>query len=136
MPQTQLLCTFCTVDALEQTLDTIIRTYDIALGVIYVLNNIDDDTSLCCTYNIDLTSPSAKTILPSTISLHRKKATNTLYTINALNLLIESLNGGQLDKSFPIPWQSYRNTILVTAYNQLKILHTSLNKIVKISDRK
>ena len=38
----------------------------------------------------------------ATISLHRKKATNTLYTINALNMLVAELNGGKLDQNAEI----------------------------------
>ncbi len=50
----------------------------------------------------------------NTISLHRKKQTNSLYTINALNAVIRSLNNGVLDKSFQIPWDQFRNCMLVT----------------------
>jgi hypothetical protein len=39
------------------------------------------------------------TILPQTILLHRKKESNTLYTINALNDLIKELNEGKADTS-------------------------------------
>jgi hypothetical protein len=38
----------------------------------------------------------ADSILENTILLHRKKESNTLYTINALNDLICSLNEGQI----------------------------------------
>ena len=42
------------------------------------------------TYNID--SPTDILQLPNTILVHRKKQTNTLYTINALNEVIKYLN--------------------------------------------
>jgi hypothetical protein len=134
MNNTQLLCTFCTTDTLESTLKKIVTTYDITFDTIYVLDNMDTPDSLCCTYNINMNSESKGEIPDATISLHRKKSTNTLYTINALNLLIAELNGGYVDKGFKIPWDDYRNTILVTAYNRFKKITTKLNKIVKVQD--
>jgi hypothetical protein len=134
MNNTQLLCTFCTTETLDTTLKKIVDTYDIAFDTIYVLENLENPNSLCCTYNVDAEAPIRGDIPEATISLHRKKATNTLYTINALNLLIAELNGGHVDKGFKVPWDDFRNTILVTAYNKLKKITTKLNKIVKVSD--
>lgn len=132
--QTQLLCTFCTNETLDSTLKKIVETYDIAFDTIYVLENVENSNSLCCTYNVDVDGPIRGNIPDATISLHRKKATNTLYTINALNLLISELNNGHVDKGFKVPWDDFNNTILVTAYNKLKKIVTKLNKIVKIQD--
>jgi hypothetical protein len=136
---TQLLCTFCSTSSIEATLEQIKNTYDIAFGTIYVLENHvaqegvhNDNSELCCTYNVKLGSPVNGKIPEATISLHRKKATNTLYTINALNLLVAELNGGVVDKTFQINWDDYRNTILVTAHNRLKKINTKLHKIVRI----
>jgi hypothetical protein len=131
---TQLLCTFATVDQLEATLELIRANYTIAFDTIYVLENVDTPSALCCTYNINLDSPLGKSIPPTTISLHRKKATNTLYTINALNVLIAELNDGKPDPRFQVPWSEFQNTILVTAYGKLKRINTKLHKIVKVSD--
>lgn len=130
---TSLLCTFTTVDELDDTLKNIVSTYSIAFDSIYILENVDTPCAICCTYNILLSEPINGSIPPSTISLHRKKSTNTLYTINALNRLVESLHGNT-SKNFQIPWETYRNTILVTAYNQLKVIHTKLDRIVKTKD--
>jgi hypothetical protein len=136
MQSTQLLCTFTTVDELDTTLAQIVENYDIAFDTIYVLENIDSPVSLCCTYNINLEAVVGDNIPDATISLHRKKATNTLYTINALNMLVAELNGGKMDKQFALPWDDFRNTILVTAYGKLKRVNTKLKKIVKVSDVK
>ena len=83
-----------------------------------------------CTYNIDLLN--VNEIPQNTILLHRKKESNTLYTINALNELIKKLNGGVVDKKFPIEWKHYRNTILLTQHDELKQLKTKIYKIVEI----
>lgn len=131
---TQLLCTFTTVDQLESTLQQVVGTYSIAFDTIYVLENVDTPQSLCCTYNVTVGAGLTGSVPENTISLHRKKATNTLYTINALNALVSELNGGRTDKHFQIPWDVYRNTILVTAYGRLKQINTKLHKIVKVSE--
>ncbi len=134
MGHTQLLCTFTTDSELTVTIDRICSTYDVAFDTIYILRNMDTPCDLCCTYNIFTESSINGTIPPATISLHRKKSTNTLYTINALNLLVTELNGGTPDKNYQIDWKDYQNTILVTAYNNLKIIKTKLDKLVKVSD--
>ena len=129
---TQLLCTFCTKETLEKTIEEIVKTYTIVFDSIYVLSNVDVPEALCCTYNINTKSFLPENAPEATISLHRKKISNTLYTINALNLLISSLNNGKVDKNFQINWSDYKNTILVTAYGKLKIIKTQLETIIKL----
>jgi len=132
MIKTQLLCSFTTKSELEETLRKIIRCYDIAFNSIYVLENLDDESSLCCTYNIITTSNIKEPVPPSTISLHRKKLFNSLYTINALNELVAEQNGGVPDKNFKVNWDELRNTILVMQYDSLKKIRTKVKKIIRI----
>ena len=99
----KLFCTFSSKDGLEVTLETIKAEYAIMYNKIFVLESKDSDEYLC-TYNIEIQGSNTK-ILPNTILLHRKKETNTLYTINSLNLLIKSLNEGILDTSYRINLQ-------------------------------
>jgi hypothetical protein len=99
-------------------------------GKIFVLESEDSD-ELLCTYNIEVQNSTTR-VLPNTILLHRKKETNTLYTINSLNLLIKSLNEGVLDTTFRIDWSDYRNTILLTQGEDLRKLSTKIHKIVNI----
>jgi hypothetical protein len=124
----KLFCTFTTPADLEETVATINRKYVILFGKIFILESPQSD-ELICTYNIDTgnisTAPMANTIL-----LHRKKESNTLYTINALNTLIKDLNGGVLDKNYMINWQDYKNSILLTDGPNLRKLDTSIHKIV------
>lgn len=128
---TQLLCTFCTTDTLDSVVASISSKYTIAFNTIYVLSNVDVENALCCTYNIEI--PEKISNFPEyTISLHRKKMTNTLYTINALNTLIKTLNNGVVDKNFKVDWNEYQNCILVTAGDKLKKINTKLNNIIKL----
>lgn len=127
---TQLLCTFCNKSDLEEVLQLINDYYNVSMNTIYVLENLNDDTQLCCTYNVEILEN--QTPLNSTISLHRKKITNTLYTINALNLLVSELNNGVTNSHFELPWSNYKNCILVTAHGKLKIIKTKLLKKVEL----
>ena len=87
-----------------------------------------------CTYNID--SSGDVVILPDTISLHRKKQTNTLYTINALNECIKTCNNGVLDTSFQLDWENYRNSILLTNDSGLRRIDTSVHEVIYIKVKK
>jgi hypothetical protein len=128
---TQLLCTFIAADNLDENVNLIKNSYTLAFNNIYVLENIDDPNQLILTYNIIVGSLKEQYAPPaSTISVHRKKQTNTIYTINALNALIASKNGGKIDKSYKIDWDELKNSILVTAHGQLKIVKTKIKEIL------
>ena len=126
----KLFCTFSPKSKLEEVLDTIKSEYVIMYDKIFVLESEESDEFLC-TYNIEVQSTNTR-VLPNTILLHRKKETNTLYTINSLNLLIKSLNEGILDTSFRVEWQNYRNTVLLTQGDDLRKLSTKIHKIVNL----
>jgi hypothetical protein len=124
----KLFCTFSSKDQIEDRISEITREYKILYGKIFVLSSPESDEYLC-TYNIEPENRQVR-ILPNTILLHRKKESNTLYTINALNILIKSINNGVLDPTFPIPWKDYQNSVLLTQDSQLRRLNTLINKIV------
>lgn len=133
MIQTQLLCTFIEVNNLDMTIQHIQDSYTLAFNNVYVLENVDDATQYILTYNIVVGSlVSGKEPPTSTISVHRKKQTNTIYTINALNALIASKNNGIVDKSFKVDWNELKNSIVVTAHGQLKTVRTKLVTIIDI----
>ena len=127
----KLFATFTTPAALDETIASINRKYSILFNKIFVLESPQSD-ELICTYNID-TGNMAAAPMANTILLHRKKESNTLYTINALNTLIKSLNGGVLDTRFIVNWQDYKNSILLTNGPELRKLDTSIHKIVDFS---
>jgi len=129
--QTQLLCTFTNEEELEKTIEHIQRSYVIAFDAIYVLENLDEEGMLCCTYNVVADASISEPVPPSTISLHRKKQTNTLYTINALNMLVEEQNG-EPDPNFQVDWEQIRNTVLVTQYGNLKRIPTKIREIIRL----
>jgi len=131
--RTQLLCTFKRQSRLNETIDIIISCNEILYDKIYIFQNQDDLTQLICTYNIELVDNYEENI-ENTISLHRKKQSNTLYTINALNEVIRSKNNGVLDKRYNVDWSEYQNTLLLTNEHGLNVVPTKIFQIVDIKD--
>ncbi len=125
----KLFCTFSPKEDLDSVLDGIKSHYTILYDKIFVLESPDSDEYLC-TYNIDPNNSSFK-ILPNTILLHRKKETNTLYTINALNLLIKELNNGVVDPNYRVVWPDFKNTVLLTQGPDLRKITTKVHSIVE-----
>ena len=132
MMKTQLLCTFVFKKELENVVEKIESTYDIAFKKIYVLQNEDNINELICTYNVNFEKSIDYNAISNTISLHRKKHTNTLYTINALNECIKNLNNGVMDDSFVVPWENFKNMLMVTNSEGLNKINTRIYKIIKI----
>ena len=129
--KSQLLCTFTKKDRFYETMDVIIACNEIVFDKIFVFENGNDNQQLICTYNVEYDEDFMQGI-QDTISLHRKKHTNTLYTINALNDLIRELNNGKLDKSFSIEWENYKNSLLLTNDNGLNKIPTKIHTIVNV----
>lgn len=132
--QTQLLCTFTTKDELQNTLEQIKQTYYIVYNYIYVLQNKANLEELYITYNID-TQYKPTLPLKDTILVHRKKQSNTLYTINALNELVKELNGGVADKNFTIDWDNYKNCIIVTNTEGTKKISTRIFEVIELTQK-
>src|SRR5210317_741885 len=130
--QTQLLCTFTNKEELQNTLQLIRETYHIVYNYIYVLQNKGNLDELFVTYNIDTTVRPDKP-LEDTILVHRKKQSNTLYTINALNELVKEENGGVLDKSFSIDWEKFKNSIIVTNVEGTKKISTRIFEVIEFN---
>lgn len=125
----KLFCTFTTREGLDSLISDITSQYDIMYNKMFVLE-IKDSEELVVTYNVDQGNINA--IPANTILVHRKKESNTLYTINALNELIKSLNNGVVDRRYKVEWMHYRNTILLTQQSDLKQLKTKIFKIIDL----
>jgi hypothetical protein len=110
----------------------ITKHFKVIFEKIYVLQNEDKPKELICTYNIDKNDDVDFNKVKNTISLHRKKITNTLYTINALNELIMDINNGILDTSYQIPWDIYKNMILISNKEGLSKIPTRILKIINV----
>jgi hypothetical protein len=128
----KLYCTFVQEGSEEEIIQNLFDTYPILFGKIFVLSSLDE-SKVIITYNIDYSNFYESIHIPNTILVHRKKQTNTLYTINALNEVIKYLNGGVLDTSYRIPWEDYRNCLLLTKELGFKKIRTQLKSIKEIT---
>ena len=127
----RLYCTFTTPDSYEEITNVIQTSYVILFNKLFVLESLDGE-KIMLTYNVDMNNSMVNTMMDNTILVHRKKQTNTLYTINALNEVIKSLNGGILDKSFAVNWNDYRNCILLIQTEGFNRIDTKIKEIVNL----
>ena len=125
----KLFCTFTNLDNLDNLIEDITSKYTIIYNKMFVLEIVGKEEYVV-TYNVD--QGNISTIPDNTILVHRKKESNTLYTINALNELIKKLNGGVVDTSYQVDWQHYKNCILLTQHNDLNQLNTKIYKIIDL----
>lgn len=126
----KLFVTFTKEENLEETLKEIQRRYTILHNKIFVLQ-VEGKDELICTYNVDTFNISDK-IMPNTILLHRKKESNSLYSVNSLNALVKELNCGKLDNRYEIPWENYKNSLLLVSNGELNIHKTKIHSIIHI----
>ena len=127
--KTQLLCTFAHRKDLDLIIDYISKSYTISEKRMFVFSNANKDTELYVTYNVE---PDDYKKTPNTIMIHRKKETNTLYTVNALNAIIRKSNNGVLDKKFVINWQIYDNSLMLTDGDDIRHIHLELHKRIDL----
>ena len=127
----RLYCTFITPKEIEETINRLQSSYVILFNKIFILESLDGQKTML-TYNVDMRNSTNEFAVDNTILVHRKKQTNTLYTINALNELIKSLNNGVLDKKFPIEWNNYKNCILLIQTEGFNKIDTKIREIIKL----
>ncbi len=125
----QLICVFSTEDLIDNSIEMIDKTYEVVYKRIFVLS-IQDSPELICSFNVE--KGNTRKQLPAAMLVHRKKETNTMYTINSLNALIRQENNGVLDTKFSVDWTKYANALLVTSNNELKVLHTKVYQIINL----
>jgi len=129
MKDTQLLCTFVVPTEYKLVIEQVKTFYTLSNNKIFVFNNEKNNNELYLTYNILHTEASLKK-LPNTISIHRKKQTNTLYTLNAMNKLITEENNGVFDKTYQLNWEYYKNSLIITNEVSVKIISLKIFDII------
>lgn len=130
MARTNLLCTFAHRKDLTLIVDYVKQSYIIVEKKIFVFNDAEKPNDLYVTYNVDPKEDYRKT--QNTILIHRKKETNSLYTVNALNEIIKAVNNGVLDKSFIVDWNNYKNSLLLTNQDGYRRVSLELYKRIDV----
>jgi hypothetical protein len=124
---TQLLCLFTTKEELEKSTNFVLTNYTLTNPNVFVLESKLKPEEVFITFNVEKGSAA----VPSewkTILVHRKKQSNTIYTINALNEVVKSKTGGQIDNSYMIDWEEFRNCIITTSNIGYKKIPTKVLK--------
>lgn len=124
---TQLLCLFTTKEELDKSVEFVLNQYILTNPNVFVLENKINVGELYITFNVEKGSSA----IPSqwkTILVHRKKQSNTIYTINALNEVVKSKKGGVLDNSYMIDWDEFKNCIITTSSIGYKKIPTKVFK--------
>ena len=121
-----LLASFITPDKIDWFIDYLESEFSIPKNKVFVFKNLEDLTKLIVTFKFTISRTERvnfKELFPNAILIHKKS--NCIYTINALNRLIEteySTSPGNVDhKSIKINWEDYQDRIILVNNNKLKI---------------
>jgi len=125
----QLLCTFSTVEEYKNLIAQIRQFYTVN-NKLFLFNGVKLPKNIYITYNIDVEDSSHFPKFPNTIGLHRKKQTNTLYTLNAMNKLIAEENNGVFNNKFQLNWELYSNCLILTSEISVRIIPIKLFDII------
>ena len=128
--QKQLLCTFSNSSQYTDALKEIPKQYTLIDNKIFIFANENNLRELYLTFNVEKREQINR--YKGTISIHRKKQTNTLYTLNAMNKLIADENNGVFDKNFQLNWELYKNSIILTNEIGVKIVPLKLFSIQEV----
>lgn len=125
MGKVVLLASFIFKDRLDWFLNYLSESFSIPKKNIFVYD-INDEYKYMVTYKFIVESDEKinfKEILPNVTIIHKKG--NAIYSINALNKLIEINNNDNLGninyKSVKINWGEYQNKLLLIRNNNLTI---------------
>lgn len=130
MNKSILLASFIFNERVEWFLSYLEAKFSIPKEKVFCYKNLDDESKFILTFKITLDEErhlNLKDLFPSAIQIHKKG--DALYTINALNKLIDSIidnEGGNVDyKSIKINWDDYQNKIILINGGELSILSIS-----------
>jgi hypothetical protein len=125
MDKTVLLASFIFKDRLDWFLTYLESSFQINKNAVF-LYDIEDDTKVMVTFKLLIkagTHINFKKVFPNATLIHKKG--NAIYSINALNKLIETYNVDNIGninyKSVIIDWSNYQDNLLLIKNNNLVI---------------
>jgi len=126
MDKTILLASFIFPERLDWFLDYLETRFSLPKERVFVYKNLDDESKVIVTFKFVIKEGrklNLKNLFPNAIPIHKKG--DCIYTINALNKLIELQSDGDLGnidyKSVKINWDDYQGKILLYSNNKLNI---------------
>ena len=114
--------------------DEIVEVVPLSNNLIFLLAQTDNPSKKILTYNTAAPHDAFRTVPLYTMRLHRKKQTNTLYTINALNAAVAEQHDGKTGKELKIDWSAYQNCLLLTSGKKLHSYPVEVIKIFKVEE--
>jgi len=128
MDKTILLASFIFPERVEWFLSYLETRFNISKDKVFCYKNLDDESKVIITFKLVIPEGqrmNLKDLFPSAVPIHKKG--NALYTINALNKLIDETHGtleGNTDyKSIKINWDEYQNKIILLNGKELGIFN-------------
>ena len=126
MNKTILFAAFVPLDKAANFLISLEEKLNIKKSEVFFFQNLDDKINIIITFKFTQIQDNIiniRDIHHNTIPIHKKG--NAIYTINALNKLIEletNLESGNIDfKAHKINWDNYQDKIILNKGNQLII---------------
>jgi hypothetical protein len=130
MNKTILLASFIFPERTDWFLSYLENKFGITKNKVFCYKNLDDESKVIITFKLVIEENkrlNLKDLFPSAIPIHKKG--NALYTINALNMVIDSMeieNIGNIDNSsIKINWDEYQNKLILTKGKELVFLNIS-----------
>lgn len=118
MNKKPLLASFIFPERLDWFLDYLEEKFNIPKDKVFVFKILDDETKVMVTFKfINKTDRKInfKRLFPDAIQIHKRGT--CIYTINALNKLIEETSGMELGninyKSVKINWDDYQDKLII-----------------------
>lgn len=124
MDKTILLASFIPKEKLERFIGFLDTEFKITKDKVFCYENLSDQSRLVVTFKLTLeggTHIDIKKKFPNTIMVHKRG--DAFYTINALNELIKSKFGDQVDvESIKVDWSEYQNKVILLDNGKLNLL--------------
>lgn len=125
-----LLATFIFPERLTWFLSYLETKFKIKQEKVFCYKNLDDESKIILTFKLDIPedkSLNLKNLFPSAVPIHKKG--DALYTINALNKMIEQdypESTGNIDyKKIKIDWELYQNKLILLNGKDLTFFNIS-----------
>jgi hypothetical protein len=126
----QILCKFSNNNSYSSHINDLKSNFNIVDNRIFIFVNEKNLKEMFLTFNINKSEQYSSNNI-STISIHRKQQTNTLYTLNAMNKLIADENEGVFDPTFQLSWELYKNSFILNNEIGVKIIPIRLFNLIK-----
>jgi hypothetical protein len=115
-----------------KTSSDILNFYNTHITKIFAFSNTNILNEVYLTYNVsNIKQYNLK--FKNTILIHRKKQTNTLYSLNGMNRLIEE-ECGVKDANYKLDWNLYKDSLIITGDVSIRIIPLKLMKILPEKD--